>query len=159
MSGELNSGPRTPSISTASFLPGSGAVGVLGLGLRRGGLLVPAYDSSEPWTGTSHVGRSGAVSQRREEPRMRWGWLGAFLGLVPASAFAMCTCECVDGAVQVLCDDSQGTAPRCPSRACPPAPPSTPPPPMGSPAGASACRPVQMLSPLTETYEWRQLCE
>ena len=148
-----------PSISTASFLPGSGAVGVLGLGLRRGDLLVPAYDSSEPWTGTSHVGRSGAVSQRREEPRMRWGWLGAFLGLVPVPAFAICTCECVEGAVQALCDNNEEVAPVCPTRVCPPVPSAAPPPPMAPPAGASTCRPVQMLNPLSEHYEWRQICE
>ena len=90
---------------------------------------------------------------------MRWGWFGAFLGLAPIPALAICTCECVDGAFQALCGDSQGTAPACPSRICPPVPRSTPPPAMGPPPGASACRPVQMLNLLTEAYEWRQLCE
>ena len=90
---------------------------------------------------------------------MRWDWFGALLGLVPIPAFAMCTCECVDGTLQSLCDNSEEVAPFCPSRACPPAPSSTPPPPMAPPAGASACRAVQMLNPLTVRYEWRQMCE
>jgi hypothetical protein len=90
---------------------------------------------------------------------MWWGRLGAFLGLVSVPAFAMCTCECVDGAPQVLCDRSEEAAPLCPSRVCPPVPFSTPPRRRPPPTGASACKPVQMLNPLTETYEWRQLCE
>ena len=82
---------------------------------------------------------------------MRRGWLGSLLGLVPIPAFAICTCECVDGAVQSLCDNSEEVAPLCPSRPCPPVPSSTPPPPMAPPTEASVCRPVQMLNPLTET--------
>ncbi|KAB1068721.1 hypothetical protein F6X53_31410 [Methylobacterium soli] len=90
---------------------------------------------------------------------MRWGWLGTFLSLVPIPAFAMCTCECVDGVVQALCDNSEEVASPCPPRACPPVPSSSPPPSMSPPIGASACRSMQMLNPLTEAYEWRQICE
>ncbi len=90
---------------------------------------------------------------------MRWALLSLVLGLAPASAFAMCTCECIDGAVQPLCDSSEGVAPYCPARTCPTVPSSSPPPAMSPPAGATTCRPVQMLNPFTERYEWRQICE
>ena len=90
---------------------------------------------------------------------MRLGWFGAFLGLIPVSTFAMCTCECVDGAMQALCEDSEKVAPVCPARDCPTALPSSPPAPMAPPTGATACRSVQMLNPLSEQYEWRQICQ
>jgi len=90
---------------------------------------------------------------------MRWGRLGMLLGLVPIPAFAMCTCECVDGAVQALCDNALEVAPVCPARICPAVPPSLPSPSMRPPAGASAYRAVQMLNPLPERYQWRQICE
>ncbi len=82
----------------------------------------PAHDSQERACRTCHVAWRGRLSQRWERRGMRWALLSLVLGLAPASAFAMCTCECIDGAVQALCDSSDEVAPLCPARVCPAAP-------------------------------------
>jgi hypothetical protein len=88
--------------------------------------------------------------------------LVAFLTLqFSASAFASCTCRCVNGSVQALCTSTLDIQPICAPQICPIVPPSISPiqPPTIPPIGTSSCAPQQVLNPYTNQYEWRRVCQ
>ncbi len=74
-------------------------------------------------------------------------------------AEASCTCECVDGHTQPLCDSAIGLAPICPPRVCPLPSPSLAPldPPTLPPIGTSACREAQVCDGFGNC-RWQQVC-
>ncbi len=75
------------------------------------------------------------------------------------SAGASCTCECVDGHMQPLCDSAINSAPICPPRLCPLPIPSLAPlnPPTLPPLGTSACREARVCDGFGNC-RWQQVC-
>ena len=80
--------------------------------------------------------------------------------IVPAAAMANCVCECVDGQVQVLCENATDRRPYCQYQTCPTVNYSTPP--VGSqgalPLGTTSCQPTQVYNWQTRRYEWTEVC-
>jgi hypothetical protein len=83
------------------------------------------------------------------------------LALLPMTASAACSCECVNGRVQVLCDRSTDFAPICSPRMCPTTPPSMRPmdelPPL-PPLGTTNCKREQVWNEQKGIYEWKTVC-
>ncbi len=97
---------------------------------------------------------------RNRRRTMRLKLLGASIALLMgAQAEASCTCQCVDGAMQPLCDSAIDVAPICPSRICPIAGPSIAPinPPTIPPLGTSSCRQARVCDPFGNC-RWQQVC-
>jgi hypothetical protein len=82
-------------------------------------------------------------------------WL---LGGVTANA--ACTCQCVDGQLQPLCQSAIDQPPVCAPTICPIAAPSLPPltAPILPPLGTSQCRQAQICDPLGKC-QWQQVCD
>lgn len=87
--------------------------------------------------------------------------IGALLSLLwSTQTNAGCLCQCVNGQMQPLCDNSIEIPPICPPVICPIAPPSIAPiqPPTIPPLGTSFCRQAQVC----DTYgncRWQQVCQ
>jgi len=80
--------------------------------------------------------------------------------LQPERADARCTCTCVNGSQQALCESAAELPPLCPPRLCPLESPSVAPLPQPQlpPLGTTHCEQAQVLNPQTGIYEWRQVC-
>ena len=74
--------------------------------------------------------------------------------LLGGAANAACTCQCVDGQMQPLCQSAIDLPPICPATACPIAPPAITPlnPPVLPPLGTSQCRQA------VGNCQWQQVC-
>ncbi len=84
----------------------------------------------------------------------------ALMVLLPGSAAnAACTCQCVDGQMQPLCESAIDLPPICPATICPIAPPSMAPlkPPVLPPLGTSQCRQAQVCDSVGNC-QWQQVC-
>jgi hypothetical protein len=77
-----------------------------------------------------------------------------------AAANATCTCQCVDGQLQPLCQSAIDQPPVCAPTICPIAAPSLPPLtfPILPPLGTSQCRQAQICDKLGKC-EWQQVCD
>ena len=86
------------------------------------------------------------------------GTLGAIAPVFDSSA--ACTCECVNGQMKPLCERALDLPPICPPKICPIVPPSIAPiqPPKIPPIGTKECRQAQVLNPVTNRYEWKEVC-
>jgi hypothetical protein len=87
--------------------------------------------------------------------------VGVGLALLPgAPADAACTCKCVDGQMQALCESGIDIRPICPPRICPIAGPSIAPinPPTIPPLGTSSCRQARICDPFGNC-RWQQVCQ
>lgn len=75
-------------------------------------------------------------------------------------AMADCTCECVNGRMQPLCDSSIDLPPICPPTLCPLAAPSLEPlnPPTLPPLGTSECHQARVCDEFGNC-RWQQVCE
>lgn len=73
---------------------------------------------------------------------------------------ARCTCQCVNGQMQPLCESSIDLPPICPPTICPIQTPSIAPlPSLGiPPLGTTRCRQVQVFNQYSMRYEWREVC-
>jgi len=82
------------------------------------------------------------------------------ISLTPHDAGAACSCQCVNGRMQALCDNAMELRPLCPLAVCPLVPPSIQPlaPLMLPPLGTTHCAPQQVQNPYTRQYEWRTIC-
>lgn len=82
------------------------------------------------------------------------------LALLPLAAGATCTCECVNGRVQVLCDRSTDLAPICSPRICPIPTPSVRPlePLTLPPLGTTRCKREKVWNDAKQAYEWQTIC-
>lgn len=91
---------------------------------------------------------------------MRFILAAATVVLLTPAAHAGCSCECVNGQVQAICDSAIDLRPICAPRVCGIAPPSVAPvqPPMLPPLGTSSCAPQMVQNPQTMMYEWRTIC-
>lgn len=80
--------------------------------------------------------------------------------LAALNANASCTCECVNGQVQAVCDNAMDLQPICSAQMCPMTTPSLRPMQMPTlpPLGTSQCRQEQVYNSMTGAYEWRELC-
>jgi hypothetical protein len=78
--------------------------------------------------------------------------------IVPAQAD--CVCQCVNGQMEPICENTFDLRPICPPTICGIVPPSIRPidPPMIPPIGTSSCGPEQVENPDTGQYEWRTIC-
>ena len=78
-----------------------------------------------------------------------------------ANAYAECQCSCVNGQMVPLCTNAMEMRPMCPPMMCPIAPPSIAPitQPTLPPLGTSQCQNQQVVNPITNQYEWRQICQ
>jgi hypothetical protein len=76
-----------------------------------------------------------------------------------ATANAACSCQCVDGQVQPLCQSAIDLPPVCAPTICPIAAPSLPPltPPILAPLGTSQCSQAQICDP-SGNCQWQQVC-
>ena len=84
-----------------------------------------------------------------------------FLITFSSSAFANCSCQCVNGELAAICTGNVNVQPTCAPRACPPAPASVSmaiQPVSSQGAGGSTCAPVQVLNPVSRQYELKVLC-
>lgn len=85
----------------------------------------------------------------------------ALLGLValPSQAIAGCTCQCVNGRMQPLCDSAIDLRPICPPTICGITPPSIAPinPPTIPPLGTTQCRQAQVCDTFGNC-RWQQVC-
>lgn len=91
-----------------------------------------------------------------------------FLGIVAfgamvamaAPAEAACTCTCVGGQVQAICQSAIDMKPICSPQICQTPPPSVRPPaaPTIAPVGTRSCSQQQVLNPVTHQYQWQTLC-
>ena len=77
------------------------------------------------------------------------------------SLMAECTCECVDGKVVALCENSLDIQPICPPRICPIVSPSIEPiqTPRIPPIGTTDCYQRQVYNKRTGEYEWKEICQ
>jgi hypothetical protein len=83
-----------------------------------------------------------------------------FMALASSTAaYAGCTCQCVNGQMQPLCDSSIDLAPICPPTICPITAPSIVPinPPTLPPLGTTSCRQAQVCDPYGNC-RWQQVC-
>lgn len=89
---------------------------------------------------------------------MRWLVIGLLLPLSFSAANAACTCRCVDGQVQPLCDKATDARPLCPATLCPLPAPSVAPlsSPTLPPLGTSRCRQAQVCGP--SGCGWQEVC-
>lgn len=76
-------------------------------------------------------------------------------------AYSKCNCECVNGEVQTICENSYDYKPVCSPRVCPVVPPSVAPIDSGyiTPPGFSQCSQKQVYNDNARIYEWRRVCE
>jgi hypothetical protein len=74
-------------------------------------------------------------------------------------AHAGCTCQCVNGHMQPLCDSSIDISPICPPTICPIASPSIAPisPPTLPPLGTTSCQQARVCDPYGNC-RWQQVC-
>lgn len=74
---------------------------------------------------------------------------------------AGCTCECVDGQVQALCESSIDLKPICPPKICPQTPPAVKPidAPVVPPVGTTHCTNKFVYNNETHQYEWMEVCQ
>lgn len=86
--------------------------------------------------------------------------ISSALSLVSLGSYAACTCQCVNGQMQPICNNSMDMPPICPPTICPMTPPSVAPisPPAMPPLGTSQCSNEQVLNPYTRQYEWKRIC-
>jgi hypothetical protein len=79
--------------------------------------------------------------------------------LYSTAAHAECTCQCVNGRMQPLCDNSIGVPPICPPTVCPIASPSIAPisPPTLPPLGTTSCQQARVCDPYGNC-RWQQVC-
>jgi len=75
------------------------------------------------------------------------------------TAYAECTCQCVNGHMQPLCDSSIDLPPICPPMVCPIATPSIAPisPPTLPPLGTTSCRQARVCDPYGNC-RWQEVC-
>ncbi len=80
--------------------------------------------------------------------------------MLSSEASAGCTCQCINGEVQPLCDSSIDLPPICPPTVCPIAPPSIAPisPPTIPPIGTSGCYQAQVCDAFGNC-RWQQVCQ
>ena len=80
-------------------------------------------------------------------------------GLVNAS-FAACTCQCVNGHVEAICQSTIDLKPICSPTLCPLVPPSLRPieSPTLPPLGTSQCHNQQVWNASLGRYVWMRLC-
>jgi hypothetical protein len=92
---------------------------------------------------------------------MRFLWAVLVVLLVTTDTHASCVCRCVNGEMQPLCSSSIDLPPICPPTVCNIVPPSVAPiqPSMIPPIGTSQCSQQQVLNPVTQQYEWRNICD
>jgi hypothetical protein len=85
--------------------------------------------------------------------------LGAALFFV-GEANAACTCQCVNGNMQPLCDSAIDLRPICPPTICPITAPSIAPisTPVIPPIGTSACHQARVCDAFGNC-RWQQVCE
>ena len=83
----------------------------------------------------------------------------ALLLLGGTAANAGCTCQCVDGQMQPLCESSVDLPPLCPPTICPLAPRSMAPlnPPTLPPLGTAQCEQAQVCD-RSGHCRWQQVC-
>jgi hypothetical protein len=76
-----------------------------------------------------------------------------------AHANANCVCQCVDGQMQPLCQNSIDLPPMCPPTICPISSPSIAPinPPTLPPLATSQCRQARVCDALGNC-QWQQVC-
>lgn len=76
-------------------------------------------------------------------------------------ANASCSCECVNGQMQALCDSAIDLPPICPPKICPlPSPRRAPlQSPTLPPIGTSQCWQEQVYNPMLNDYEWQKICQ
>jgi hypothetical protein len=81
--------------------------------------------------------------------------------LISTQAGAACTCACVNGEMQPICQSSMDLPPICPTQLCPLVPPKIEPitPPRLPPLGTDHCSPHQVYDPESGQYVWKELCE
>lgn len=84
----------------------------------------------------------------------------AFWLLGGAAANAACTCQCVNGQLQPLCESAIDQPPVCAPTICPIVAPSLPPLPFPvlPPLGTSQCRQAQICDTQGKC-QWQQVCE
>lgn len=82
------------------------------------------------------------------------------LVLFASPAYANCTCACVDGRVQALCEPGPQLPPLCGPRLCQTPGPSLRPlqGPVLPPLGTRSCSQRQVLNPYTNQYNWQLIC-
>ena len=82
-----------------------------------------------------------------------------FVILATSPSNAGCTCQCVNGRMQPLCDSAIDLPPLCPMQMCPPGQPSLAPlnPPTLPPLGTSSCRQAQICDNFGNC-QWQQVC-
>ncbi len=80
--------------------------------------------------------------------------------LASTSAYAQCTCRCVNGSVQQLCRAALDMPVICAPQICPMVPPSIQPiqPIRTPPIGTTSCRMMQVYQAHLGRYEWLQVC-
>lgn len=83
--------------------------------------------------------------------------LAGILGLT--NAYAECVCQCVNGQMQPLCQNSIDLPPICPPAICPIASPSIAPinPPTIPPLGTTSCRQARVCDTVGHC-QWQQVC-
>lgn len=83
------------------------------------------------------------------------------LVLMVTSARAGCSCQCVNGQMQALCESAIDIRPICPPTICGIVPPSIRPieTPMIPPIGTRSCRKEQVQNRYTGMYEWQTICQ
>ena len=82
------------------------------------------------------------------------------LSLTSFGTYAACSCQCVNGQMQPICNNSMDMPPMCPPTMCPMTPPSVAPisPSTMPPLGTSQCSNEQVLNQYTRQYEWKRIC-
>jgi hypothetical protein len=90
---------------------------------------------------------------------MRSAFISLTLMLLGGTANAACTCQCVDGQMQPLCQSAIDLPPICPATICPIAAPSLAPlePPTLPPLGTSQCRQARVCDSVGNC-QWQQVC-
>lgn len=81
--------------------------------------------------------------------------------MVAAPAAASCSCECVNGRSQSVCQSPIDLPAMCGVQMCPMTPPAMAPLPSMKlpPLGTSECHPAQVLNPETHLYVWETVCQ
>jgi len=93
--------------------------------------------------------------------RRTWTLVGAvlFLAIGVRSAAASCSCQCVNGQMQPLCESAIDLPPICPPAICPVMVPSIAPihPPTVPPVGTRQCRQARVCDTFGNC-QWQQVC-
>jgi hypothetical protein len=86
--------------------------------------------------------------------------VAAFLFVAPHFATAACTCQCVNGQVEAICQSAIDLKPLCSPTLCPLVPPALRPieSPTLPPLGTTQCHNQQVWNPSQGRYEWVRLC-